>query len=249
MSRVAIARVRMPTEAGQVVRAEARFGAAFLQRHGLLLLLVFVGILLPLAGFGVLAHELREGEGFFFDVPLLEFAHGMASPGFDRFFVVVAAQGYQYGVVPVDVALVTMLGWKRRLREGLFSGLAIIGSALLNLGAKPLFARDRPSLWESIAPEGNYSFPSGHAMGSMTLACVLVLLCWRTRLRWPVALAAAAFVLLVGLSRIYLGVHYPSDILAGWAAAIAWTCAVYALVFRAGVRPSFSLSPPRRRPG
>jgi undecaprenyl-diphosphatase len=227
----------MATEAGQVVREEARFGAAFLRRHGLLLLLVFVGILLPLAGFGALAHELREGEGFFFDVPLLEFAHGVAHAGFDRFFVIVAALGYQFGVVPVDAVLIAVLGWKRRLREGLFSGLAIIGSALLNLGAKPLFARDRPSLWESIAPEGNFSFPSGHAMGSMTLACVLVLLCWRTRLRWPVALAAAVFVVLVGLSRIYLGVHYPSDILAGWMAAIAWTCAVYALVFRDGARP------------
>lgn len=225
------------TEAGETIRAEARFGAAFLRRHGMLLLFVFVGILLPLAGFGALAHELREGEGFFFDVPLLEFAHGMARAGFDRFFVVVAALGYQYGVVPVDVVLVAILGWTRRLREGLFAGLAIIGSALLNLGAKPLFGRDRPSLWESIAPEGNYSFPSGHAMGSMTLACVMVLLCWHTRLRWSAVIAMSAFVALVGLSRVYLGVHYPSDILAGWAAAIAWAYAVYALVFRTGARP------------
>jgi len=236
MSRAATSRARMPTEVWQVAREEARFGAAFLRRNGLLLLLVFVGILMPLAGFGALAHELREGEGFFFDVPLLEFAHGMAHAGFDRFFVIVAALGYLYGVVPTDIVLVAALGWKRRMRESLFAGLAVAGSALLNLGAKPLFARDRPSLWESIAPEGNYSFPSGHAMGSMTLACVLVLLCWHTRLRWPVTFAAAVFVVLVGLSRIYLGVHYPSDILAGWAAAIAWTYASYALIFRGGMR-------------
>jgi len=225
------------TEAGDTVRAEARFGAAFLRRHGLLLLLVFLGVLIPLAGFGMLAHELREGEGFFFDVPLLEAAHALERAGLDRFFVVVAALGYQWGVVPLDAALVVALGWRRRMREGLFAGIAIIGSALLNLGAKPLFARDRPSLWESIAPEGNYSFPSGHAMGSMTLACVLVLLCWWTRVRWPVCVAAIVFVTLVGASRVYLGVHYPSDILAGWAAAIAWTYAVYGMVFRGGMRP------------
>lgn len=225
------------TEAGDAVRAEARFGAAFLRRHGLLLLLVFLGILLPLAGFGALAHELREGEGFFFDAPLLAAAHALERAGLDRFFVVVAALGYQWGVVPFDAALIAALGWRRCLREGLFAGLAVVGSALLNLGAKPLFARERPSLWQSIAPESNYSFPSGHAMGSMTLACVLVLLCWRTRLRWPVVAAMGAFVGLVGLSRIYLGVHYPSDILAGWAAAIAWSCGVYALVFRNGRRP------------
>ncbi|MEO7326247.1 MAG: phosphatase PAP2 family protein [Dokdonella sp.] len=222
----------MPAEADGVLREVARFGAAFLRRYGAPLLLVFIGVLLPLAGFGTLAHELREGEGFFFDVPLLEFVHDAARDGFDRFFVAVAALGYLYGVVPFDVALIVTLGWKRRLREGLFAGLAIIGSALLNLGAKSVFARERPSLWESISPEGNYSFPSGHAMGSMTLACVVVLLCWPTRARWPVAIAAAVMVILVGLSRIYLGVHYPSDILAGWTAAIAWTFAVYALVFR-----------------
>ena len=224
----------MPTESA--VRAEARYGATFLRRYGLSLLLVFVGILLPLAGFGALAHELREGEGFFFDRPLLEFANAIARDGFDRFFVVAAALGYLWGVVPFDIGLVAVLVAKRRVREGLFAAFAIVGSALLNLAAKPVFARERPSLWESIAPEDNYSFPSGHAMGSMTLACVLVLLCWRTRWRWPVVVAAGAFVVMVGLSRIYLGVHYPSDILAGWAAAIAWTFGVYALVFR-GARP------------
>jgi len=87
-------------------------------------------------------------------------------------------------------------------------------------------------LWESIAPEITYSFPSAHAMGSMALACVLVLLAWPSRWRWWVAVPAALFVLGVGLSRVYLGVHYPSDILAGWAAALVWTIAVHGLVFR-----------------
>src|SRR3546814_8426441 len=91
------------------------------------------------------------------------------------------------------------------------------GSGLLTVVAKQAFARDRPSLWESIAPEHNFSFPSGHAMGSMTLAAVLVLLAWPTRWRWPVVAAMAVFVPMVGLSRVYLGVHFPSDILAGWA--------------------------------
>src|SRR3546814_10481386 len=69
-------------------------------------------------------------------------------------------------------------------------------------------------------------------MGSMTLAAVLVLLAWPTRWRWPVVAAMAVFVPMVGLSRVYLGVHFPSDILAGWAAALAWTAGAYLLVFR-----------------
>lgn len=222
----------MSHEFGPILREEARFGFDFLRRHGVWLLFVFAGVLLPLAGFGALARELHRDGGLSLDVPMLEAARALGHAHLDRFFVAMAALGYQWGVVPFDALLVGTLAWRRRLREGLFAGVSILGSALLNLAAKPLFARDRPSLWESIAPEGNYSFPSGHAMGSMTLACVLVLLNWRTRRRWPVVAATAAFVILVGLSRIYLGVHYPSDILAGWAAAIAWTFAVHAMVFR-----------------
>ena len=223
-----------------VVRAameDARFGVDFVRQRWRRLLLVFAGVLLPLWGFGELAEDLHDGEVFFFDAPLLQFAHGLAGSNWDAFFVHVSAIGYAYGVVPFDVVLVLCLALRRKLREGLFAGFAIIGSALLNLGAKQLFARQRPSLWESIAPESSFSFPSGHAMGSMTLACVLVLLAWPTRGRWPLLVTMAVFVALVGLSRIYLGVHYPSDILAGWSAALTWSAATYLLVFPHGQRP------------
>src|SRR5690606_24487609 len=126
-----------------------------------------------------------------------------------------------------DVALVLALALRRHYRESVFAAVATGGSGLLNVVAKQAFARDRPELWTSIAPEHNFSFPSGHAMGSMTLAWVLFLLAWPTRWRWPVAAAMALFVVGVGWSRIHLGVHYPSDILAGWAAATAWAIAAW----------------------
>ncbi|MEO6226795.1 MAG: phosphatase PAP2 family protein [Thermomonas sp.] len=216
---------------------DARFGWDFLRRRWRRLLLVFAGVLLPLWGFGELAEDLHDGEVFFFDAPLLEFAHGLAAHSWNAFFVQVSGFGYLDGVIPLDVVIVLVLAFRRKLREGLFAGFAIVGSALLNLGAKQLFARQRPSLWESIAPESSFSFPSGHAMGSMTLACVIVLLAWNTRWRWPLLVVMAVFVALVGLSRIYLGVHYPSDILAGWSAALMWSVAVYLLVFPKGQRP------------
>ena len=225
-----------PAEAAQTLGEEARFGLGFLRRHWRKVLLAFLGVLAPLWGFGELADEVREAEPFPFDAPLLQFAHAMARDGFDQAFLWITRLGYEWGVVPVDVLLVAALALTRRMREGLFAGIAIGGSALLNVGAKHLFARARPSLWTSISPEATFSFPSGHAMGSMTLAMVVVLLVWRTRWRWWVALPMLAFVLLVGLSRVYLGVHYPSDILAGWAAALGWVVAVYLLVFR-GERP------------
>ncbi|MBJ6981013.1 MULTISPECIES: phosphatase PAP2 family protein [unclassified Luteimonas] len=223
---------RTPAEAIGNLLSDARFGAGFLQRHGWRLVLVFVGLLLPLWGFAELADEVLEGEPFDFDEPILLFAREAAAGGLDRLFLLASKLGYEWGVVPVDILLVLGLALARRHREGLFAGVALAGSALLNIAAKQAFARDRPSLWESIAPEHNFSFPSGHAMGSMTLAMVLVLLCWHTRWRWPLLAAMALFVTLVGLSRVYLGVHYPSDILAGWTAALAWTAATWLLVNR-----------------
>lgn len=229
--------MRVRADLVATLREELRFGLDFLRRRVLRLTLLFVGLLLPLWAFAELADEVREREPFPFDEPVLRFAHALAGDGFDRMFLFFSAVGYRYGVVPFDIALVALLAWKRRLREGLFAGVAVIGSALLNLATKQVFARDRPSLWESIAPEDNFSFPSGHAMGSATVAWVLVLLAWHTRWRWPVALSTGAFMVFVGLSRVYLGVHYPSDILAGWAAASVWTVSTYFLVFRNGFRP------------
>ena len=221
----------------RVLQEEVRAGGSLLRRHGWRLALLFTGLLLPLWGFAELADEVREGAGFPFDEPILLAANELARAGLDRLFLLFSALGYQFGVVPADIALVLLLALRRRYRESVFAAVAAGGSGLLNVVAKQVFARERPSLWELIAPEHNYSFPSGHAMGSMTLAMVLVLLAWPTRWRWPVVVAMGVFVPMVGLSRVYLGVHYPSDILAGWAAASAWAVGVYLLVFRWRGRP------------
>lgn len=194
--------------------------------------LLFAGVLLPLAGFVLLAEEVHELEALYFDAPLLWRMHGWHSPGLDTWVVTVTRLGYEWFLIPADVLIVLALLAVRRWREGAFAALAFLGSALLNMASKQFFQRDRPGLWESIAPETTYSFPSGHAMGSMTFACVVLLLSWNTRWRWPVLAFAPAFTLLVGTSRVYLGVHYPSDVLAGWLAAITWVAGCFLLMFR-----------------
>jgi undecaprenyl-diphosphatase len=214
-----------------------RFIASLLREHGGRLVLLFLCLLAPLWLFVELADEVHELEVFYFDDPLLWRAHALAGPALDRFFVFISAIGYQWGVVPVDIALTAGLLVVRRWREATFAGVSFAGSALLNVATKQFFQRDRPTLWESIAPEHTFSFPSGHAMGSATLAMVVLLLCWHTRFRWPVAALAALFALTVGASRIYLGVHYPSDILGGWAAGIAWVSGVYLVLYRIRERP------------
>jgi undecaprenyl-diphosphatase len=233
-----------PESAAATAGAEARYGLGFVSRESLRIIGAFLLIMLPLWAFAGLVAELREGGGFFFDQPVLLALHRFASPGVDAFFVTVSKLGYQGGVLPADVLIAGWLLYRRRYRDGLFFGLAVVGSLLVNLAVKGHFTRFRPDLWASISPEMTYSFPSGHAMGSATLATAVVLLLWPTRWRWWALAAGSVFVLLVGLSRIYLGVHYPSDILAGWTAAIAWVLAMHWLVAsRAPPPPSTAAAP------
>lgn len=210
--------------------------------HRLRLVLLFVGVLAPLALFGALADEVWEGEAMFFDAPVLEAMRAMHTPTRDAFMTAVTELGYAWGVVPVAIALPLVLALRRRTRQALYAALAMGGTSLLNLGAKAVFARDRPNLWPSIAPESTYSFPSGHAMGSMGLVVVLCVLAWPTRGRWAAVAVGAVFAVLVGVSRVYLGVHFPSDILAGWAAALAWTLGLAALLDPHRVRSGESAS-------
>lgn len=237
-----------PASAGAVTRLTADaigYGLRFLRKHGWRMALWFFCLLLPLWGFASLVGEYHEKAVFPFDAPILNGLHNWATPRLDRFFILMTRLGYMRGVVPLDVMLLVFLALRRRFRDGLFFGIAVSGSAILNIAAKNYFARARPDLWVSLMPETTYSFPSGHAMGSITLAFAMILLCWPTRWRWLVVFGAFVFVLLVGISRVYLGVHYPSDIIAGWTAALAWTMGMYLLVDQKAPPPPPSAAPSR----
>ncbi len=234
-----------PSKAAASAGDQLGYGARFIRENILRIVLVFAGLLLPLIIFATLVEDLSEKKAFFFDAPIMLGLHRMASPGVDRFFVVISRLGYQWGVLPVDALIVLWLVLRRRFLDGLFFGLAVIGSLGLNLAAKMHFARARPDLWMSLAPETTFSFPSGHAMGSVTFGVAVTLLMWHTRWRWLIFILAGTFVLLVGTSRVYLGVHYPSDILAGWTAGTAWVVAMYQLVVsRAPPPPQRKAVPP-----
>ena len=221
----------------------AVYGLRFLRNHLWRIALWFFCLLLPLWAFAALVGEMHEKEVFAFDAPILNWLHGLATPGLNHVFVLISGAGYRWGVLPFDAIILVFLGVHKRFRDGLFFGIAVVGSAVLNIVAKNHYARLRPDLWLSIMPESTYSFPSGHAMGSMTLAMAVVLLYWSTRARLPVLVVSVIFVLLVGISRVYLGVHYPSDILAGWTAAMAWTFAMYSLVDRKAPPPPPTAAP------
>jgi undecaprenyl-diphosphatase len=107
---------------------------------------------------------------------------------------------------------------------------AFVGTAVLERTLKVLVHRSRPAYASARLAHQSFSFPSGHAMGSFIgfgMLVYVVVAHWRLsrRVRLPLITAAATIILLVGVSRVYLGAHYPSDVLGGYAAAAAWMSA------------------------
>ncbi len=198
------------------------------------LLLVFVGVLLPLLLFGALAEDVWEKEAFSWDNPTLQWLHAHSSPALDGLMLKITLVGGASCLLPL-FTLGTLGLWLRGLRlQALFGVVGVGGACAIDLIAKAIFGRARPALWLSLTPEHDYGFPSGHSMLSSALVAALLFLLWRSRasLRLQVlgTVAGALFVLLVGASRLYLGVHYPSDVLAAWAASLAWVSGVHLIV-------------------
>ena len=197
----------------------------------------FSVLLLPVFVFVELADEVREGETLPFDQKVLRAINIHASPTLDVLAVTVTQLGGLIGTSVLTLGIAVLL-WGRRMRRMatlLITGVA--GAAALNLLLKAVFQRDRPHLWERLVTENSHSFPSGHAMASSALAFSLIVIYWPTRWRWPVVFAAGIYVVVIGLTRLYLGVHYPTDILAGWAVSAAWIATmVYALTYHTTLR-------------
>lgn len=195
------------------------------------LLLLAIGVYIPLQAFEIMAVKLSQYEGGFpFDVPILLFFHETVNPQLDVFAVTLAKIGSPKTLVPVLLVLNLVLVFSKRWRLSAYLLTAGLGSATINHAAKVFFHRLRPHLWESAYHKTSFAFPSGHAMASFTFAAILIVLAWHTRWRLLAFMFGTAFVLGVAWTRLYLAVHFPSDILAGWLVALAWVVGVYAII-------------------
>jgi membrane-associated phospholipid phosphatase len=154
----------------------------------------------------------------------------LATPTLTTFFFAITIMGSVELFALLGLIVTVTYGWQRRwLHVGTWLS-ALGGAALLNQLLKGLFARPRPTLSDPLLLESGYSFPSGHAMGSLILYGVLayfaVIALSNRGARAVVILAATLLVLLIGFSRMYLGVHYVSDVVAGYAAGGVWLSAL-----------------------
>jgi undecaprenyl-diphosphatase len=181
--------------------------------------------------FGKLAGSVWAGKGFVFDQPVMETLHHLASPWLTAAMQLITASAS--GLVTIGLALGFGIHWwwqAGRRAEAVILLVTLAGSAALGQVLKFLFARPRPHLFPWLTTAGGWSFPSGHTLTAMVLGGLLAWLMGRRLSGWGrVALWAGAglWVVLVGLSRVYLGVHYPSDVLASL--AVGGLCLLAAL--------------------
>ena len=190
---------------------------------------LLVGLVLGISAmllFVKLAGKLLENELKWFDDAVIGIIYTIDSPLTTAVMKGITNLGSPTVMIVIALTASIIL-WqvKRHFWDATILPIALIGSSALNELLKWIFQRDRPDIARLIEATG-YSFPSGHAMASITLYGLLAYLVWlnmRDRpLRFFLTLTLALLVAAIGTSRIYLGVHYPSDVLAGYAAGSCW---------------------------
>ncbi len=200
-------------------------------------LLILAGIGLMVAAtvlFFELAEDVWEQEKFTFDHVIMDYFQSVESGTLTNIFKIITEAGSVWWITAVSVLTVLFLWLKKRDVLGvIFFILAIAGGGVFIFALKYVFQRERPSL----APEydGNgFSFPSGHALGSFILYGFIIYLIGREKRFFKTRMLAISLLSLliisIGLSRVYLHVHYPSDILAGYAVGLIWLiCCIFSM--------------------
>jgi undecaprenyl-diphosphatase len=213
-------------------------GLVWIGRHELGTLLTFLVAVASLWAFLAIAGEVFEGETRGFDARLLLALRRPGDPAvpvgpawLQEVARDVTALGGVTWMVGLTLGVVGYLLLDGKRHAAAFLLVAALGGLALSSALKIGYHRPRPDLVPHAVPVGTPSFPSGHALGSTVVYLTLGALLARVQARWRVKayvlLWAVLLALLVGVSRVYLGVHWPTDVLAGWTGGAAWALACW----------------------
>ncbi|WEK56001.1 MAG: phosphatase PAP2 family protein [Candidatus Cohnella colombiensis] len=189
--------------------------------------------------FAIIAIFVSMNGTAYLDEKIIASIQGLQSDTLTSIMTAITSLASEVGITLISIASVIIIFMRfRRRREILLLISVVCGSALLNKVFKLLFARERPD-FNRLIEEAGYSFPSGHSMAAFSLYGILCYIVWENsrERRWRLIslLAGAVIIVMIGISRIYLGVHYPSDVIGGYFA----TAALLFLIV--------SLYPPKRK--
>ena len=194
---------------------------------------LFAGLVLAVISAAVfiwLADKVFSGSTKYFDDGIRETLHQAASPALTQLMLVVTFAGSFDFLFPLGCAVFIVLLYLRWKRALVLFLLGMAGEMILEPVLKNLFARARPEAFFDYLKPASYSFPSGHAFAAL---CFYGILAWliterleNTALKLVIWAFAVPLIFLIGTSRIYLGVHYPSDVVAGYLMAFVWVITI-----------------------
>lgn len=215
----------MPKLSKQLILALPKWG----REHLLPLLLTiraagFFLAVLALWLFAILAYDILAQESFTFDKEILLSLRELRSPLLDLVMLGFTYIGEPMVLLLGCLVLSIWLLYREERSQATVLVIAGVGAVVLNNLLKILFGRARPELWERIVDVGRYSFPSGHAMISFVILGMISYLLSSKFPQWRGWIIGLTLILVagIGLSRLYLGVHWPTDIVAGYAAGLVW---------------------------
>jgi undecaprenyl-diphosphatase len=189
-----------------------------------------VSAVVSLVLFGWLAAAVLNGQTMYLDNLIRDSIHARAYPRLTSAMVGISMLGSPSILIPLAMLLIGRFAWIGRRRAAMVFAVAAGGAEALDQVLKEVFRRARPEAFFGYAQPLGYSFPSGHSVESCCfygVAAALVTLRMRSRRRKaPIWVASAFLTAAIGFSRIYLGVHYPSDVLAGYLGAVFWVSLV-----------------------
>lgn len=195
---------------------------------GVFLALGLVISLAMLLLFGLIAALVARDATQAMDEAVLLWMYGHSTPRLDAWALELTMLGSSVVVVVVVAVASAFLWVSRHHYSVLLLWVAMLGGAVLNYTLKAVFARPRPELWERMHA-GSPSFPSGHAMTAVVVYGTLAYLVARLEsgrgMRRLTFAVAGLLIATIGSTRLYLGVHYPSDVIAGYMAALSWATA------------------------
>ena len=210
-----------------------------------------------LALFFNIADDIRGQDGVWkFDHDGLHFALTMRTPERTQFMKGVSALARPDVMTGIGI-MSLIVSWRipAHRSKGVLLAVALAGGGSIIGTIKHRFARERPTLIEALAREATFSFPSGHSFIALCFYGILTFWFMRARPRlverFAIGVVSSSSIALIGASRVYLGVHYPSDVLAGYAAAVPWLTACLTAYNqyekRIKLLPSRTLTPPAER--
>lgn len=227
---------RWKSPAGRILAGGAEKVTSLLGPYAALIITLVAGLAVALSlalVFGEVYESVTEADGVAgLDDPVLAAAKSVRSPALDVAATAYTNIGGTVGMPLIAVGIMIFLATKRRSWTPVILMLAAgLGSLVITLLGKPIFGRSRPDIADAIPPyEHSASFPSGHSLNSIVIAGIvaylIILRLKTTKARVITVLVASVFAFTMGLSRVYLGHHWLTDVLAAWAIGIAWLALV-----------------------